>query len=39
VGGQKVEEVKLIEVDRVEECEVEKILKKRKIREIVKYLV
>ena len=37
--GQKVEEVKLVEVDGVEEWEVEKILNKRKIRGVVKYLV
>jgi len=39
VGGQKIEEVKLVEVNRVEEWEVEKILNKKKIQEIVKYLV
>jgi len=31
VGGQKIEEVKLVEVKGVEEWEVEKILNKRKI--------
>jgi len=31
VGGQKVEEVKLVEIKGVEEWEVEKILDKRKI--------
>ena len=36
---QKVEEVKLMEVDRVKEQKVEKILNKIKIREVVKYLV
>ena len=36
VGGQKVEEIK---VEEVEEWEVEKILNKRKIWEVVKYLV
>ena len=36
--GQKREEVKLVEVDGVEEWEVEKILNKRKVREVVKYL-
>ena len=39
VERQKVEEVKLIEVDGVEEWEVKKILNKRKISEVVKYLV
>ena len=38
-GRQKVKEVKLVEVERVEECEVEKTLKKKKIWEVVKYLV
>jgi len=38
VEGQKREEVKLVEVDGVEEWEVEKILNKRKVREVVKYL-
>ena len=37
--GQKVEEVKLVEVEGVEEWEVEKILNKQKVREVVKYLV
>ena len=36
---QKAEEVKLAEVDEVKEWKVEKILNKRKIREVVKYLV
>ena len=31
VGGQKVEEVKLVEIKGVEEWEVERILDKRKI--------
>ena len=31
--------MKLVKVDRVEEQEVEKILNKRKVREVVKYLV
>jgi len=31
VGGQKVEEVKLVEIDRVEKWKVEKILNKRKL--------
>ena len=39
VEGQKKEEVKPIEVEGVEEWEVEKILNKRKIREVEKYLV
>ena len=39
VGGQKKKEGKLIEVEGVEEWEVEKILNKRKIRGIKKYLV
>jgi len=39
VKGQKKEEGKLIEVERVEEWEVEKILNKKKIRGVVKYLI
>ena len=39
VEGQKKEEGKLVEVEGVEEWEVEKILNKRKIKEVVKYLV
>jgi len=39
VKRQKAEEVKLVEVDEVKEWKVEKILNKRKIREVVKYLV
>jgi len=39
VEGQKVEKVKPIEIDRVKEWEVEKILNKRKVGEVVKYLV
>ena len=39
VGGQKVEKVKPVEVEEIEEWEVEKILNKRKVREVVKYLV
>ena len=39
VKGQKKEEGKPIEVERVEEWEVEKILNKRKIRGVVKYLI
>ena len=39
VKGQKKEKGKLIEVKGVEEWEVEKILNKRKIREVEKYLI
>ena len=39
VKGQKKEKGKLIEVEEVEEWEVEKILNKRKIRGVEKYLV
>ena len=39
MGGQKMEEVKLIKVKGVEEWELEKILNQRKIRGVVKYLV
>jgi len=39
VKGQKKEEAKSIEVKRVKEWEVEKILNKRKIRGVKKYLV
>ena len=39
VKGQKVEEGKLVEIEGVEEWEMEKILNKRKIRGVVKYLV
>ena len=35
----KVKEAKLIEVEEVKEQKVEKILNKRKIREVVRYLV
>ena len=37
--GQKKEEGKLVEVEGVEEQEVEKILNKKKIRGVEKYLV
>jgi len=37
--GQKKEEKKPIEVEGIEEWEVEKILNKRKIRGVEKYLV
>jgi len=39
VGGQNTEEVKLVEVEGVEKYEVEKILDKRKVRKVVKYLM
>jgi len=39
VKGQKKKEGKLIEVKGIEEWEVEKILNKRKIRGVEKYLV
>ena len=39
VKEQRVEEPKLVEVEGVEEWEVEKILNKRKIRGVEKYLV
>jgi len=39
VREQKKEEVKPVEVRGVEEWEVEKILNKRKVRRVVKYLV
>ena len=39
IKGQKKEEGKLVEVEGVEEWEVEKILNKKKIREVEKYLV
>ena len=39
VEGQKREEAKPIEVEGIKEWEVEKILNKRKIREVEKYLV
>ena len=39
VKGQKVEEGKLVEIEEVEEWEVEKILNKKKISGVVKYLV
>jgi len=39
VEGQKKEEEKLIEIEEVEEWEVEKILNKRKIKGVIKYLV
>ena len=39
VEGQKKEEAKSIKVEGVKEWKVEKILNKRKIREVEKYLV
>ena len=39
VEERKVEEVKLVKVEEVKEWKVEKILNKRKVREVVKYLV
>ena len=39
VEEQKKEKVKLVEVEGVKELEVEKILNKRKVKGIVKYLV
>ena len=39
VEGQRVEEVKLVEVEGVKEWEIKKILNKRKIKGVVKYLV
>ena len=39
VKGQKKEEGKLVEVEGVEEQEVEKILNKKKIRGVEKYLI
>jgi len=36
---QKKEESKLVEVEEVEEWKIERILNKRKIREVDKYLV
>ena len=39
VEKQKAEEVKPVEVEGVKEQEIEKILNKRKVREVVKYLV
>ena len=37
--GQKKEEGKLVEIEEVEEWEVEKILNKKRMREVEKYLV
>jgi len=39
VKGQKKEEGKPVKVEGVEEWEVEKILNKKKMREVVKYLI
>ena len=38
-GGQKKEKVKPVEVEEVKEWEVERILNKKKVKEVVKYLV
>jgi len=37
--GQKIKEVKLVEVEGAKKWEVERILNKRKVRGVVKYLV
>ena len=39
VKEQRVKELKLVKVNRVEEWEVEKILNKIKVQEVMKYLV
>jgi len=39
VEGQKKKEVKPVEVEEIKEWKVEKILNKRKVRGVVKYLV
>ena len=39
VGRQKIKKVKLVEVEEVKEWKVKKIMNKRKVREVVKYLV
>ena len=39
VGEQKKEKVKLVEIERVEEWEIEKILNKKKERKVTKYIV
>jgi len=39
VKKQRVEELKLVEVDEVEEWKVENILNKRKVRKVIRYLV
>jgi len=39
VEEQKIEEVKLVKVKGVKKWEVERILNKKKVREVVKYLV
>jgi len=39
VEGQKKEEGKPVEIERIKEWEVEKILNKKKIRKVEKYLV
>ena len=39
IKGQRVKKPKLVEVDEVEEWEIEKISNKRKMREVIIYLV
>jgi len=39
VGEKKIKEIKPVEVERVEGWKVKKIINKRKVRELVKYLV
>ena len=39
VKGQKVEKMKLVKVNKIKGQEVEKILNKQKVREVIKYLV
>jgi len=39
VKGLKVEEMEPVEVEGIKEWEVEKILNKRKVRRVIKYLV
>ena len=39
VKGQRVKKPKPVKVDKVEEWKVEKILNKKKVREVIKYLV
>jgi len=39
IEGQKAEEVKLVKIEGVEEWKAKKILNKRKVRRVVKYLL
>ena len=39
IEEQKLEKVKPVEIEKVKEWEIEKILNKRKVREVIKYLV